>query len=163
MKIIATKLAKNDKYDQLRCIRSNGSETSTLMPRQGVLPHDLIHYVVENTLGYDHAFFGLVAKGADISFAMAQSHDIANQAVACQATHAEAIVESLQAQLWSGNFDIDMFLAGLAGACEMRSQPVPDLSRVDVKSELYAGVMSLAQHWQQLPFHDSIELEMAGL
>jgi hypothetical protein len=163
MKIIATKLAKNDKYDQLRCIRLNGSETSTMMPRQGVLPHDLIHYVVENALGYDHGFLGLVAKGADISFAMAQTHDIANQAVACQAAHAEAIVESLQAQLWSGDFDLDMSQSGLTLACEMRGQPVPDLGRVDVRNQLYAGVMSLAGRWQQLPFHASIELDMTGL
>lgn len=41
MKIIATKRAKTDKYDRLRRIRLDGSETSTTMPRQGVLPHDL--------------------------------------------------------------------------------------------------------------------------
>lgn len=163
MKIIATKLGKNDKYDQLRCIRLDGSETSTMMPRQGVLPHDLIHYVVETTLGYDHGFLGLVAKGADISFAMEQTHDIGNQTVADQATHAEAVVESLQAQIWSGCFDTDMFQAGLEGACDMRSRPVPDLSGVDVNNALYGGVMALGQRWQQLPYHASLELDMPGL
>lgn len=163
MKIIATKLAKNGKYDQLRCIRLDGSETSAMMPRQGVLPHDLIHYVVETTLGYEHGFLGVVAKGTDISFAMEQSHDISNQAVTDQATHAEGIVESLQAQIWSGNFDVAMFQAGLEGACEMRSRPTPDLSGIDVQTELYGAVMALAERWQQVPFHASMELDMPGL
>ena len=30
-------------------------------------PHDLTHYAVETTLGYQHAFYGLVADGWDIS------------------------------------------------------------------------------------------------
>lgn len=160
MKIIAAKLASNDKYDRLRCIRLDGSETGTMMPRQGVLPHDLIHYVVETTLGYDHAFLGIVAKGADISFAMEQAHDIGNQAVSDQATQAEGIVESLQAQIWSGKFDIAMFRAGLEGACDMRSRPQPDLSAIDVRTELYDAVIALAERWQQLPFHASMELDM---
>jgi hypothetical protein len=163
MKIIATKLGKNDKYDQLRCIRLDGSETSTMMPRQGGLPHDLIHYVVESALRYDHGFLGLVAKGADISFAMEQTHDLGNQALADQATHAEAIVESLQAQLWSGAFDVDMFQAGLEGACEMRERRAPDLNQVDVEDVLYGGVIALSQRWQSVPFHAALELDMPGL
>jgi len=163
MKIIATKLGKNDKYDQLRCIRLDGSETGAMMPRQGVLPHDLIHFVVETTLGYDHGFLGLVAKGADISFAMEQTHDMDNQTVADQATHAEAVVESLQAQIWSGSFDPEMFACGVAGACDMRARPAPDLSGIDVDKALYAGVVALGQRWQQLPYHASLELDMPGL
>jgi hypothetical protein len=153
MKLIATKLGKNDKYDQLRCIRRDGSETATTMPRQGVLPHDLIHYVVETTLGYGYGFLGIVAKGADIGFAMQQTHDLDNPQLADQATHAEAIVESLQAQLWSGGFDLE-------SACAMRARPAPDLGGIDVERRLYDGVIALAERWRQLPFHASIELDM---
>jgi len=163
MKIIATKLSRNDKYDQLRCIRLDGSETGTTMPRQGILPHDLIHYVVESALGYDHGFLGLVAKGADIGFAMEVSHDIGNPKASDQATHAEAIVESLQAQLWSGSFDAAMFEAGLEGACAMRSRAAPELGGIDVRTQLYGAVIALAERWQGLPFHASMELDMPGL
>lgn len=163
MKLVAAKLAKNDKYDLLRCIRLDGSETSTTMPRQGVLPHDLIHYVVESALRYEHGFLGLVAKGADIGFAMEQTHDAGNQALADQATHAEAIVESLQAQIWSGRFDGDMFLAGLEGACAMRGRAVPDLGAVDVEQALYGEVIALSQRWQGVPFHSTLTLDMPGL
>lgn len=97
MKLTATKSGKSDKLDLLRCERPDGTHTSVPMPRQGILPHDLIHYVVEQTLGYRHGFLGEVAKGADIAFAMQMSHDLAQTAPSPELTHAEAIVESLQA------------------------------------------------------------------
>ena len=78
------------------------------MPRQGILPHDLVHYVVESGLGWRHGFLGLIGAGHDIGWTMEQTHDpsnAANRAVTDQAIHAEAVVESLQAQLWSGAFD----------------------------------------------------------
>ena len=163
MKLIASKKSRNDKHDTVRCVRRDGSETCTTMPRQGVLPHDLIHYVVESALGYEHGFLGLIAKGADIDFAMEQTHDVGNQTLADQALQAEAIVESLQAQIWSGAFDLDMFHAGVEGACSMRSIPVPNLSHTDPEAELYGAVMQLSQRWQAVPFHGSMELELSHL
>ena len=70
MKLTATKSGKSDKLDNLLCTRADGTHTAVKMPRQGILPHDLIHYVVQSTLGYRHGFLGEVANGADIAFAM---------------------------------------------------------------------------------------------
>jgi hypothetical protein len=163
MKLIAAKRARTDKYDLLRCIRRDGTETSVQMPRQGILPHDLIHFVVEDTLGYTNGFLGVVAQGADIAFAMEQSHDPARLDLAAQLIHAEAIVESLQAQLWSGSFDAGMFAEGLAGACAARGRQAPDLSAFDVRAQLFDNVLALGQRWQGLPFFGTLELEMARL
>jgi hypothetical protein len=160
MKLIATKQGKAEKYDVLRCVRQNGTQTSANMPRQGVLPHDLIHYVVETALGYDHGFLGLVAKGGDFAYVMEQTHGNHNQQIAHQAIHAEALVESLQAQIWSGYFDHEQFLAGLEGACSMRGASMPDLSAINPEIDLYKGVLALAQRWQQVPFYASLELDM---
>lgn len=159
MQLIASKQGKHDKYDQLRCVRSDGSTTSTMMPRQGVLPHDLIHYVVETALAYRHGFLGMVAAGADISYAMEQSHSYANPALAQQATHAEAIVESLQAQLWSGAFDRAMFDAGLESACAMRGCAAPVLGDAGAGQALYDAALLMAQRWQQLAYCSALELE----
>jgi hypothetical protein len=159
MNIIAEKKSKSDKYDVLRCVRADGTQTTTSMPRQGVLPHDLIHYVVETTLGYEYGFLGLIARGAEIGFAMAQTHDLHNAALADQAIHAEALVESLQAQIWSGAFDHAQFLAGLEGACAMRGRGMPDLSMIDAGHDLYATVMDLGERWRQVPFFGALALE----
>ena len=53
------------KPDTLTCIRDDGSITWTHLHR-GFVHHDFAHYVVETTLGFENAFFGLVAKGHDI-------------------------------------------------------------------------------------------------
>ncbi|MGZ5202693.1 MAG: hypothetical protein ACXWC4_23265 [Telluria sp.] len=160
MKLIATKQGKADKYDHLRCVRRDGSETSCPMPRQGILPHDLVHYVVETGLGWRHGFLGQVAGGRDISFLTEYLHDPGNREAADQAIQAEALVESLQAQLWSGGFDREMFMEGLRGACAVRGRAVPDLSGIDVEEALYRRVLELTARWQQVPFHGSLELEM---
>ena len=160
MKLIAERLGRNDKLDRLRCIRRDGSETATAMPRQGILPHDLVHYVVESGLGWRDGFLGVVAAGADIGFAMQQTHDLANRMSADQAIHAEAVVESLQAQLWSGAFDEALFLDGVRGACEVRGRSVPQLP-AGIGSVLFEQALALNTRWQQVPFHGALELEMS--
>lgn len=163
MKLYARKSDKNDKYDQLRCVRRDGSVSSTMMPRQGVLPHDLIHYVVETVLDYRHGFLGMVGAGAEISFAMEQSHAVVPAGLADQASHAESLVESLQAQLWSGSFDQAMFDAGLESACAMRGCAVPVLPQSGGGAALYEAVLALSQRWQALPFYATLELDMPAL
>ena len=66
--VIRFKKGKNQwkhKPDTLTCIRDDGSVTWTHLHR-GFVQHDFAHYVVETTLGFQNAFFGLVAKGYDI-------------------------------------------------------------------------------------------------
>lgn len=160
MKLIATKQGQRDKYDTLRCVRADGSATSVQMPRQGILPHDLLHYIVESGFGYQNGFLGMVAKGAEIGFAMEQSHGVQEALLADQAIHAEALVESLQAQLWSGDFDIELFEAGVRGACAARGRGIPDLGSIDARERLYDRAVALGQHWQQIPFYGTLELDM---
>ena len=66
--VIRFKKGKNQskhKPDTLTCIRDDGSITWTHL-HHGFVHHDFAHYVVETTLGFENAFFGLVAKGHDI-------------------------------------------------------------------------------------------------
>ena len=162
MKLIAQRLGRTDKLDRLRCIRRDGSETATAMPRQGILPHDLVHYVAESGLGWRHGFLGMIAAGADIGWTMEQTHDPAKRAVADQAIHAEAVVESLQAQLWSGAFDEALFLDGVRSACEVRGRSVPALPD-GIGGTLFEQALALNARWQQVPFHGALELEMTGM
>jgi hypothetical protein len=168
MKLIAERLGRNDKLDRLRCIRRDGSETATSMPRQGILPHDLVHYVAESGLGWRHGFLGMIEAGHDIGWTMEQTHgpanasNAANRAVADQAIHAEAVVESLQAQLWSGAFDEALFLDGVRSACEARGRGVPALA-AGIGGMLFEQALALQARWQQVPFHGQLELEMPAL
>ena len=54
-----------NKPNTLSCTRKDGSETwSKIHP--GLAIHDLIHYVVETSLGFHNAFYGLLAQGYNI-------------------------------------------------------------------------------------------------
>ena len=162
MKLIATRRGRTDQYDDLRCVRRDGSATGCAMPRQGILPHDLVHYVVESTLGWRHAFYGMIAAGADIGPAMEQAHDPGNAALADQAIHVEAIVESLQAQLWSGTFDTALFDDGVRTACTGRGRSVPALPP-DSGRRMFDAVLALDARWRQVPWHGTLELDLPDL
>lgn len=159
MQVVAHKLGPADKLDRFRCVRRDGSQTECAMPRQGILPHDLIHYVVETRLGFEAAFLGMVAAGAELAFAMQQSHELGDPGRLAQAGQAESLVEALQTQLWAGAFDPAAFDEGLSGACTMRGVPLPDLSGMDVEQALFRAAIDLNRDWAALPFHAPMTLE----
>ena len=161
MRLIAEKRSSRDKYDVLRFVRNNGSATDALMPRQGILPHDLIHYVVESALPLRHGFLSQVALGADAGFAMQTLHDKTNPALEMQAVQVEAIVEGLQTQLWAGSFDLDSFLLAANTACTARGTPPFDLSGIDVHACLYQRAHALHLQWQETPHHCALSLDFS--
>ncbi len=99
--IIRFKKGKNQhkhKPDTLTCIRDDESVTWIHIHR-GFVQHDFAHYVVETTLGFQDAFFGLVAKGYDIpDFSLSTSERPFK--IPREAMVAEPIVALLQAELW---------------------------------------------------------------
>jgi hypothetical protein len=149
VKLIAFKLEQAGKYDRLRVVRDDGSETACDMPRQGVLPHDLVHAVVESRLQLRDGFLGLVGKGADIAFAEKNFRDYIDPIRYFEVAQAESVVEGLQTQLWAGDFDVDAFLAGVSGACAMRKVAVPTLSESDGQL-MFVQALQLNAQWQQV-------------
>jgi hypothetical protein len=163
MKLIAEKRSKTDKYDVLRFVRNNGSCTEALMPRQGILPHDLVHYVVESALPLRHGFLSLLARGAEAQFVMDSVHDKSNPNVETEAVQAEAIVEGLQAQLWSGAFDEAAFKEGAAAACTARGKQPFNFSALalDLKAALYDRAQALNEQWKSAPFYSTLTLDFS--
>ena len=99
--LIQFKKGKNQnkqKPDTLICIRDDRSVTWTHIHR-GFVTHDFAHYVVETTLGFQNAFFGLVAKGFDIpDFSLPASKRPFK--IPKEVIKVEPIVALLQAELW---------------------------------------------------------------
>lgn len=121
------------------------------MPRQGILPHDLVHALVESRLGFSDGFMGLVAKGAEIAFAGQQFHRYIDPANHLQVAQAESVVESLQAQLWSGCFDDEPFHYGVSAACKARGVPAPEFIDVAPKVDLFDAAVALGASWHAVP------------
>jgi len=151
MQLVAHKLGPQSKHDRLRCVREDGSQTACELPRQGILPHDLIHALVESRLGLRDGFLGLVARGADIAFSAQAFSEYIDPARHAEVAVAESVVEGLQAQLWSGAFDAAAFRDGVAGACAMRGVAAPDLAMLDARTELFEAARVLGERWHALP------------
>jgi hypothetical protein len=149
MQLIATRGSATDRYDHLRVVRADGSACDVAMPRQGALPHDLVHALVETAMGFSDGFLGLVAKGADIAFAEKNFHEYVDPVRHAQVAQAESLVEALQTQLWAGAFDADAFAYGVETACAMRGVAVPDLARCD--AALFERAVALGRAWNALP------------
>ncbi len=97
----------------LTCVRSDGS--ATWQRQNGKLgavfpPHDLTHYSVETTLGYNHAFFGLIADGWEISDFAAASRP------------APLTNQSLEVEIFVGAFDLERRTGQLSSADEFNEQ-----------------------------------------
>ena len=157
MKLIAEKLSKHDKTDRLRFVRDDGTESVCPMPRQGILPHDLVHYVVESALRTRRGFLSQIAMGAEPAFAMELGHDRNRVATETEAIRVEAVVEALQAQLWSGALDEESFFEGVRGACSARDLAPPDLSHVRPEA-LFTRARELADEWAAVPHYQAFEL-----
>lgn len=166
MKLIAEKRSPRERHDQLRFVRADGSGAACMMPRQGILPHDLLHYVVESALGCRHGFLGLVAAGAQPAFAMDVGADDDSakpgepDAIRSEAARVEALVEAMQAQLWAGvTDDMVAFRLGVEGACASRGCAPPALDDA-VITGLFEAAAALAERWNAVPPHGVLELEL---
>lgn len=143
--------------DRLELCRRDGSVEAIDMPRQGILPHDLVHAVVESALPGLRGFLGLVADGARPAFVLEATDRSRADPSLPGAVQVEAVVEALQAQLWSGGFDAEAFASGVALACDARGIAPPALDGVDPR-RLFDAASALHARWQALPAHGMLEL-----
>jgi len=104
MKLTARKLGKSDKSDLLVCTRDDGSTTQVAMPRQGVLPHDLLHFIVETALPLRHGFLSQAAAGGSIAIDAGMSYVEGPAQHVMESGQVESLVEALQTQLWAGAY-----------------------------------------------------------
>lgn len=66
-RLTASFTRRREPTDRVRVTRSDGTSTAWDFPTYGdVLPHDLVHLVVEEGLGLTAGFWGLVDQGADV-------------------------------------------------------------------------------------------------
>jgi hypothetical protein len=158
MQLLARKLGKSEKNDLLVCTRADGTTTQVEMPRQGILPHDLVHFVVETALPFRHGFLSQVADGASIAFDSGVSHVQGPERHIVESGQVESIVEALQAQLWAGAFDLPSFQEGVTLACASRKLPAPELPAIDLEAALFERAHRLGAEWRQVPPQQTLAL-----
>lgn len=120
--------------DHIAIRRASGACIETTFPKKGPVPHDAVHFFVEQELGFAHGFWGLVAEGRHpeelVELAKAGGHASASRARVPDAEivellQAERLVECFEADLWSGGCDDEALMAMARTACESSFVPLP--------------------------------------
>ena len=136
------------KPDTLTCIRDDGSVTWSHI-HHGFALHDLTHYVVETSLGFNDAFFGLIAKGYNIpDFNLPKSKRPFH--IPEEAISVEPIVALLQMEHW------ESFPENLI---DTDSQELPPNVTSEQINNMRKRLNELVQKWESILPGESLELE----
>ena len=115
-------------------------------PKQGIIPHDLVHAIIESTLGV-RGFTDLIFDGQKPEFAMK---------VDGEAWLAESMVEAIQGMLWSGTLDHKQFTDWVATICSQRNVPSVEISGEEF-FELELKIDEMTQKWKCLEVDSALE------
>ena len=146
MRLTFTK--RDGKYDDLLIERPDSAPETIKNPKQGIIPHDMVHYAVESTLAH-RGFLGMVAEGDAAVFATQGGES--EEAI-------ERLVESFQAEMWGGRVPAADLLATYAIACEARGHPKAPVTEEDVEG-VRAKLDELTDKWAEVPVNGSLTVE----
>ena len=147
MRLTFTK--RDGKHDDL-VIERAGREPETISnPKQGIIPHDMVHYGVESVLSH-RGFLTLVAEGQGAVFATVggESEDAV-----------ERLVEAFQAEMWGGRVPAEELLDAYKLGCEARGHGAVPVSAEDVEA-VRQRLDELTAQWNAVPVGGSLTLEI---
>lgn len=126
------------KYDTLRIEREGLPGETVQCPKQGIIPHDMIHYAVESVVPH-RGFLSLLKEGQPVGFAM--EADGSARAV-------ERLVEAFQAEMWGGRVPAADLLAVYVHACGDEDAPAVSVAEVEAIRE---RIDALSEEWARVP------------
>jgi len=135
------------KYDAMQITRGDNVETIAC-PKQGIIPHDMVHFAVESTLR-KRGFLSRVGEGEPASFHMAAEPE---------SDGVERLVEVIQGDAWSGGdtSPVDI-LDCYQVTCLERKCPALPLAADDILA-IRRHIRELDAQWQSLAVGQSIDL-----
>ena len=148
---------RSGKYDALELHRGDGRIERLENPKQGLAPHDMVHVVVEQTLGLRQGFIGMVLSGLPMAMTD-QPRERENAGLyGLEAKQSESLVECVQAALWDSTpVAPDDFREQLRITCAMRAVPAPVLDDAAV-SALIERVRVVSRQWGALAAGEVME------
>jgi len=147
MKLTFTK--RDGKYDDLLIERPDLPADTIQCPKQGIIPHDMVHYAIESTLAKG-GFLTMVADGSAAAF-QTQGGE-AEEAI-------ERLVETFQAEMWGGRVPAADLIATYEHACESKDHWTLPVTAEDVEA-IRATIDDLTAKWSDVPIHGSLTVEM---
>lgn len=147
MTLVFTKGA--GKHDRMEVWRDGGVVGRIECPKQGIIPHDMIHFAVETVL-HKRGFIGRVLAGEAASFRMEAESE---------SDGVERLVEVFQADGWSGWHSAPADMLDLYRVtCEARQCPALKVDASDIEA-VRARILELTAQWQALAVGGTLGLE----
>lgn len=148
MELVFTK--RSGKYDQLQIRREGGAPELLDCPKQGIIPHEMVHYAVEQTLSA-RGFLGRVHEGESASFRMASEPG---------SDGVERLVEVIQGDGWSGGQSTAAALLEMyALTCSARGCPMLPVDALAIDA-IRAAMAELGRQWDALPIGGAMTLRL---
>ena len=136
------------KSDSMEVVRVGHTSELVDCPKQGIIPHDMVHYAVEHTLNA-RGFLTRVMDGESAAFQMQGE---------AQSDAVERLVEVFQGDAWSGGKSSDLDLIDMYRVtCNARSCPVLDVDQITI-SKVRNVIADLSEKWKALPVGGLLEL-----
>jgi hypothetical protein len=146
MQFLFTKGPRNN--DRMQVVRDDASVESIDCPKQGIIPHDMVHFAVESTLRR-RGFLARVRDGEAATFRMLPEQE--SDAV-------ERLVEVFQADGWSGWRGAAADLIALYRVtCRARTCAPLRLSPSDLEAVRHR-LLELTARWETLPVGQALAL-----
>lgn len=138
------------KHDTMSVERDGAPAEVIECPKQGILPHDMVHWVVERTLG-ERGFLSRVVDGEAAAFRMAPD---------AQSDAVERLVEVVQGDQWSGGTTpaaemLDLYRV----TCHARACPMLDVDEAAIEA-VRAEFARLTAEWGAVPVGGSLSLTL---
>ncbi len=152
-------IVKDERFDRITIRRADGTGAQTRFPKKGPLPHDAIHFFVEDALSLTSGFWGLIAAGLhpEEVQALAKQGGHASASRACVPTaniveliQAERLVECFEANSWGAPSTPETLRDVARAACAASLVPLPELTEGMIEA-IAARVAALHQEWVPAP------------
>ena len=147
MRLTFTK--RDGKYDHLLIERDGREPEMVSNPKQGIIPHDMVHYGVESVLSH-RGFLSLVAEGEAAVFATVggETEDAVDR-----------LGEAFQAEMGGGRVPADELLDAYKLGCEARGHGAVPVSSEDVEA-VRNRLDELTEQWRAVLVGGSLTLEI---
>ncbi|WP_199097932.1 hypothetical protein [Dyella sp. ASV21] len=146
MQLVFTK--GSGKYDRMDIVRPGLPAQSVDCPKQGIIPHDMVHYAVESTL-QKRGFIARLSSGEAAGQRMAEE---------AESDAVERLVEVFQADGWAGwgsaaQDMIDLYRV----TCSARACPMLPIDGAAIEA-VRQCLLELTAQWQAVPVGRALTL-----
>ncbi len=159
-------ISKGSDRDWIKIKRQDGSVAQTTFPKKGIIPHDVVHYYVEQELAMGSGFWGHVADGThpeEIQHIVKQAGHASSVRAATPDAHivellqAERLVECFEADMWSEPSDNQTLRDVFGAACQSSYVDPPTLSDDQINT-IRSSTSSFAKQWIAAEIGETFQL-----